>query len=124
MCDYQSLTKSNKELIKQIQCGVPPSIRGMVWQVLSRCKNEDLATTYKELIKQTSPYEKLILRDLSRTFPGHQYFNETEGRESLYHVVKAYSVYDKKVGYCQGLGFIVGPILLNVRMFSLGFVIS
>ena len=30
------------------------------------------------------------------------------------NVVKAYSLYDEEVGYCQGLQFIVGPLLLNV----------
>lgn len=30
-------------------------------------------------------------------------------------MVKAYSIYDDEVGYTQGLQFIVGPLLLNVR---------
>lgn len=32
-----------------------------------------------------------------------------------FNVVKAYSLYDEEVGYTQGLQFIVGPLLLNVR---------
>lgn len=32
-----------------------------------------------------------------------------------FNVVKAYSLYDEDVGYTQGLQFIVGPLLLNVR---------
>lgn len=31
------------------------------------------------------------------------------------NVCKAYSLYDDEVGYTQGLQFIVGPLLLNVR---------
>jgi len=30
----------------------------------------------------------------------------------LFNVLKAYSVYDSKVGYCQGMGFITGLLLL------------
>lgn len=35
--------------------------------------------------------------------------------EGRFNVVKAYSIYDEEVGYTQGLQFIVGPLLLNVR---------
>lgn len=35
--------------------------------------------------------------------------------KAVQNVVKAYSLYDEEVGYCQGLQFIVGPLLLNVR---------
>lgn len=36
-----------------------------------------------------------------------------------FNVVKAYSIYDDEVGYTQGLQFIVGPLLLNVRSCSM-----
>ncbi|KAI7901356.1 rab-GTPase-TBC domain-containing protein [Cokeromyces recurvatus] len=116
MCDYQNLNKVNKDLIKQIRFGIPPSIRGMVWQLLTKSKNEDLVLKYMELLKLQSPYDKMIQRDLARTFPGHTYFKETDGQGQggLYNVVRAYSLYDNEVGYCQGLAFIVGPMLLNM----------
>lgn len=34
---------------------------------------------YSELLKQTSPHEKSIARDLNRTFPKHEYFKDAEG---------------------------------------------
>ena len=40
-----------------------------------------------------------ISRDLNRTYPTHVFYQQSEGigQQSLYHVLKTYSVYDKKV---------------------------
>lgn len=40
-----------------------------------------------------------IARDLNRTYPTHVFYQQAEGagQKSLYHVLKTYSVYDKKV---------------------------
>ncbi|KAF7722645.1 GTPase-activating protein [Apophysomyces ossiformis] len=102
--------------LQHVQFGIPPSIRGMVWQLLSKSKDPALEAKYAELLKGTSPYEKMIQRDLARTFPGHKFFKDRDGvgQEGLYNVVRAYSIYDQEVGYCQGLAFIVGPLLLNM----------
>lgn len=44
----------------------------------------------------------------------HEYFKEEEGKEALYKISKAYSVYDGEIGYCQGLSFIIAVLLLEV----------
>eukprot|EP00158_Paraphelidium_tribonemae_P006522 Partr_v1_DN27869_c1_g1_i1_m22500 putative ecotropic viral integration site len=79
-------------------------------------RTASLEDAYVELLKLSSPYEKMIIRDLSRTFPKHEFFKHADGsgQESLFHVMKAYSLYDPEVGYCQGLSFIVGALLLNM----------
>jgi hypothetical protein len=119
MCDIQTFHRVDKDLIKHVSFGIPPSIRGMVWQILAKSKDETLADKYMALLREQSPYDKMIQRDLARTFPGHAYFKEKDGQgqEGLYNVVRAYSLYDSGVGYCQGLAFIVGPLLLNVSFF-------
>ncbi|CAG8759879.1 11418_t:CDS:2, partial [Dentiscutata erythropus] len=98
-----------------IDWGIPQSLRGMIWQLMSKSKDSELEATYAQLLKETSPHEKMILRDLNRTFPKHEYFQDQDGigQEGLFNVVKAYSLYDKEVGYCQGISFIVGPLLLQ-----------
>ncbi|OXH55915.1 hypothetical protein J003_01952, partial [Cryptococcus neoformans] len=105
-----------KELSKAIQQGVPPVIRGAVWQLMSSSKSLDLEEAYKALLKLSSPHEKAIMKDLNRTFPNHKYFKEGGGvgQEGLFMVVKAYSLYDQEVGYTQGLAFIVAALLLNM----------
>lgn len=44
----------------------------------------------------------------------HEYFKDVEGKEALYKISKAYSVYDGEIGYCQGLSFIAAVMLLEV----------
>jgi hypothetical protein len=115
--DFNTVAKTHpKELSKNIQQGIPPALRGMIWQLFSKSKDPELEEQYMRLLKEDSVYEKAILRDLPRTFPKHDYFEKDgPGQQALFNVVKAYSLYDTDVGYCQGLAFIVGPLLLNVR---------
>lgn len=65
-----------------------------------------------------SACEKVIRRDIARTYPEHDFFKEKDGlgQESLFNVMKAYSLHDREVGYCQGSGFIVGLLLMQVRL--------
>lgn len=65
---------------------------------------------------QDCPSEQVILRDINRTFPAHDYFKEAGGvgQDALYKISKAYAVYDEEVGYCQGLSFLAAALLLHV----------
>ncbi|RSH81499.1 GTPase-activating protein [Saitozyma podzolica] len=115
--DYEEVARTRpKELSIAIQQGVPPVIRGAIWQLMSASKSPPLEEAYKALLKMTSPHEKAIVKDLNRTFPQHKHFQEGGGvgQESLFMVVKAYSLYDQEVGYTQGLAFIVAALLLNM----------
>jgi hypothetical protein len=38
-----------------------------------------------------------------------------QGQEMLMIVNRAYSLYDKQVGYCQGMNFIVAGIVMHQR---------
>ncbi|EJD02967.1 RabGAP/TBC [Fomitiporia mediterranea MF3/22] len=117
IADYRQFATDHPEkLAKAIEQGVPKSLRGMVWQLMSASKDAELEATYLRLLKETSPHEKAILRDLGRTFPHHDYFTDGHGigQENLFNVLKAYSLYDPEVGYCQGLPFVVAILLLNM----------
>ena len=71
-------------------------------------------------VQEVSPHERAIQRDLARTFPEHSFFKERDGlgQESLLNVLKAYSVFDREVGYCQGSPFISGLLLMQVQYAS------
>lgn len=117
MSDFDSVSVSQaKTLTRAIHStGIPPSLRGMVWLLLSKGKNPHLEATYFALQESQTAQEKQITRDLARTFPSHEYFEEgSAGQASLFNVLKAYSIYDVDVGYCQGISFVVGALLLNV----------
>ncbi len=64
---------------------------------------------YEQLLREnTSPCEEVISRDIGRTFPKHFLFdkNKSLGQQSLMNVLRAYSLHDPEVGYCQGMGFV------------------
>ncbi|XP_067353203.1 TBC1 domain family member 1 isoform X2 [Channa argus] len=105
--------------------GVPRQHRGEIWKFLSEQYRLKQAvpsrppandTPYKELLKQLTSQQHAILIDLGRTFPTHPYFQAQlgAGQLSLYNLLKAYSLLDPEVGYCQGLSFIAGVLLLHM----------
>lgn len=117
MSDYQAFASENSEqLARAIERGIPSNLRGMVWQLMSASKDSEMEATYVKFLKETSPHEKAITRDLGRTFPQHEFFTDGQGigQENLFNVLKAYSIYDPQVGYCQGLPFVVAILLLNM----------
>ena len=44
---------------------------------------------------------EIIMRDINRTFPEHPFFGSSGGQTSLFRLLKAYSLQDIEVGYCQ-----------------------
>lgn len=100
----------------KLRAGVPQKLRGLVWQAMSQAASLNLEAVYPQLIQERSPYDRVIQRDLARTFPHVEMFKKEggDGQKAMEHVLKAYSLYDSYVGYCQGLAFLVGPLLMNV----------
>ncbi|XP_032720143.1 TBC1 domain family member 4 isoform X5 [Lontra canadensis] len=117
-CDMEDIHVSLKE-------GVPKSRRGEIWQFLAlqyrlrhRLPNRQQPPdiSYKELLKQLTAQQHAILVDLGRTFPTHPYFSAQlgAGQLSLFNLLKAYSLLDQEVGYCQGISFVAGVLLLHM----------
>ncbi|PNJ73259.1 TBC1D4 isoform 4 [Pongo abelii] len=117
-CDMEDIHTLLKE-------GVPKSRRGEIWQFLAlqyrlrhRLPNKQQPPdiSYKELLKQLTAQQHAILVDLGRTFPTHPYFSVQlgPGQLSLFNLLKAYSLLDKEVGYCQGISFVAGVLLLHM----------
>ncbi|KAM4051548.1 TBC1 domain family member 1 isoform 1-T1 [Anomaloglossus baeobatrachus] len=105
--------------------GVPRHHRGEIWKFLSEqyqlrhqmpSRSPVKDVPYKELLKQLTTQQHAILIDLGRTFPTHPYFSAQlgAGQLSLYNILKAYSLLDPEVGYCQGLSFVAGVLLLHM----------
>ena len=72
---------------------------------------------YEELLGQLTSHQHAIIIDLGRTFPTQKYFQASlgPGQLSLYNLLKAYSLLDSEVGYCQGLSFIGGVLLMHLE---------
>lgn len=119
-----------KVILQAIKGGIPRSIRGDVWKFLAEQftlttapvdvkKFPNYNTPYSVLLKSLTEHQHAIFIDLGRTFPNHQYYKDSlgVGQLSLFNVLKAYSILDPELGYCQGLGFICGVLLLHVSFF-------
>lgn len=100
----------------KIRSGVPPPLRGVVWASMAGARDRDLEDAYEKLVYEKSPYEGIINKDVGRSFPGVELFRDAdgEGQKMLGRVLKCFSLHDKDIGYCQGLGFLVGPLLMNM----------
>ncbi|CAG5082111.1 Similar to TBC1D1: TBC1 domain family member 1 (Homo sapiens) [Cotesia congregata] len=117
----------SKMLLQAIKQGVPRGKRGEVWQFLAEqfCLNQppidtqefpNYNTPYELLLKQLTSQQHAILIDLGRTFPNHPFFSSAlgPGQLALFNLLKAYSLLDHEVGYCQGLSFVAGVLLLHM----------
>lgn len=105
------------EVKRQFVRGVPPPLRGYIWQIVSKSRNGgELESEYRELLKRVCPYEKSIRQDLERSFNVKEFFGELngEGHEALFNVIKAYSLFDQQIGYSQGMFYIVGCLVSQV----------
>lgn len=124
-----------------IELGIPRAKRGDIWSILAeqfmiRAENSrngewdggrqfsmvdvkrfpNFHTPYATLLKNLTEHQHAIFIDLGRTFPNHKYYKDPLGlgQLSLFNLLKAYSILDPELGYCQGLGFICGVLLLHV----------
>ncbi|XP_034549780.1 TBC1 domain family member 4 isoform X5 [Notolabrus celidotus] len=121
-----TVPQDKEEMYRALCQGVPKSRRGEVWLLLSHQhrlrhrlpqRQQAPETPYYDLLKQLTAQQHSILVDLGRTFPTHQYFSAQlgAGQLSLYNLLKAYSLLDTEVGYCQGISFVAGVLLLHMN---------
>ncbi|XP_030613880.1 TBC1 domain family member 4 isoform X3 [Archocentrus centrarchus] len=120
-----TVPQDKEEMYRALCQGVPKNRRGEVWLLLSHQhrlrhrlppRQQAPDTPYHDLLKQLTAQQHAILVDLGRTFPTHQYFSAQlgAGQLSLYNLLKAYSLLDTEVGYCQGISFVAGVLLLHM----------
>uniref|UniRef100_A0A8D1BN69 Ecotropic viral integration site 5 like n=1 Tax=Sus scrofa TaxID=9823 RepID=A0A8D1BN69_PIG len=115
--EWEEWRRRKEKLLKElIRKGIPHHFRAIVWQLLCSATDMPVKNQYSELLKMSSPCEKLIRRDIARTYPEHEFFKgqDSLGQEVLFNVMKAYSLVDREVGYCQGSAFIVGLLLMQM----------
>ena len=100
----------------KIRSGIPPPLRGVVWQSIAGARDPQFEDEYIRLSVEPSPYEKMINKDVGRSYPGVDMFRDPngEGQKMLSKVLNAFSLWDQEIGYCQGLGFVVGPLLMHM----------
>eukprot|EP01062_Namystynia_karyoxenos_P005476 TRINITY_DN11911_c0_g1_i1.p1 TRINITY_DN11911_c0_g1~~TRINITY_DN11911_c0_g1_i1.p1 ORF type:complete len:496 (+),score=217.44 TRINITY_DN11911_c0_g1_i1:112-1488(+) len=91
------------------------------WQELLGA--EELGSTnsgyYESLLALEHRYQYNVLRqirmDMTRTFPNNAFFLALNGLERLERILVAYAVRNPDVGYCQGMNYIAGFLLVMLE---------
>lgn len=123
---HDKLTKvnnSNPKLLKELVFMEPPSsIRMYTWLAIANlyCL-EDISSqyiNYTSLLNEeiNAKTELQIKKDLNRTYTITEH-DTIDNQKKLYNILKAYSIQDKEIGYCQGMNFIA-KFILEVTDFS------
>ncbi|KAL8271717.1 hypothetical protein Esti_004312 [Eimeria stiedai] len=126
--------KSHFPLKRKLRAGIPPYLRGAVWQQILQVQKfrEESGlppTLYEELDRGPSPpfsVLSMIARDVNRTFPKHSLFRDQKaaGQQArkpifLFFLLSSYSSSSQSMfvfaGYCQGMGFVCGALLFHVE---------
>ncbi|KAJ3326193.1 hypothetical protein HDV06_000069 [Boothiomyces sp. JEL0866] len=122
----QSAKKKKNKIKKLCRQGIPDSLRAQVWQNLAGSNRKKQIGKFnvfivnnKELRTRTDkpPIFDIIERDIHRCFPTHVMFSDAngEGQKNLRDVLRAYALYNPTLGYCQGMGMIVGLLLMRMN---------
>lgn len=100
--------------------GIPSSLRGRAWQLLSGGKwllNRNKGK-YENLISSSLPETITddIDKDLHRQFPFHEMFAQRGGlgQQDLRNVLHAYAAYNKEDGYCQAQAPVAAVLLMHM----------
>ena len=111
-------TKKFNKLKERTRKGIPDSLRSNVWQLFADIQKfkKDKKNIFEKFSEEKldPDTEETILKDLDRTFPSCQLFTDKygNGQRKLFKVLSAYSLYNKEVGYVQGMGFITALFLM------------
>ncbi len=109
-------------LQKLIRKGIPPELRGRMWQLAAGCARKrreasgDVTDYFQSLLRRAAeepgsvPGE--IEKDLHRTFPDNSFYEKKEGLLMLQRVLAAYALHNPAVGYCQSMNFVCALLLL------------
>ena len=107
--DIKLFNKLRKLILK----GPPPEHRWVLW---SKILNSQISEIYPEISIQKNASEEVILKDIYRTFPEYPYFDKEKygyyGQYALYRILGKFSTQYPKVGYCQGMNYIIGFLLM------------
>ncbi|TGZ75563.1 hypothetical protein CRM22_000313 [Opisthorchis felineus] len=114
--NWDQFSKKRSFVADLIRKGLPDEFRPLVWRLYTGAYDSTARKLYDGYLEVESPVENAIRRDIARTFPKHELFKDENGsgQERLFRVIKAYSVHDREVGYCQGSGFITGLLLMQL----------
>uniref|UniRef100_A0A3B1IG40 Growth hormone regulated TBC protein 1a n=1 Tax=Astyanax mexicanus TaxID=7994 RepID=A0A3B1IG40_ASTMX len=118
----RSRVEKNLKVKRYVRKGVPNEHRALIWMAASGSQDQmDKNPGYYHSLLQAQHDPKLveaIRTDLHRTFPDNVQFRKTAEpclQKTLYNVLLAYGHHNKAVGYCQGMNFIAGYLIIITK---------
>nr|XP_025864686.1 growth hormone-regulated TBC protein 1 [Vulpes vulpes] len=107
---------------RYIRKGVPLEHRARVWMGVSgaQAQMDQNPGYYHRLLQgeRSDRLEEAIRTDMNRTFPDNVKFRKNADpclQKTLYNILLAYGRHNEGVGYCQGMNFIAGYLLLVTK---------
>ncbi|XP_059611667.1 growth hormone-regulated TBC protein 1-A [Phlebotomus argentipes] len=107
----------SRALKRYVRKGVPAHLRGIVWMKTSGASaaRASAPSLYRNLLFEQHDEDvvDMIKIDLPRTFPNNIFFPDVQSQ--LFNILVAYAHLNKDVGYCQGLNYIAGLLLIVTK---------
>ncbi|XP_059823749.1 growth hormone-regulated TBC protein 1-A isoform X1 [Hypanus sabinus] len=107
---------------RYIRKGIPNEYRSLIWMTVSGAQEQmERNPVYYKKMLETEEDPKLIesvRTDINRTFPDNVQFRRTANpclQQPLFNVLVAYGNHNKAIGYCQGMNFIAGYLLIVTK---------
>lgn len=117
-----SKVKRSGKVKRYVRKGIPNEHRGEVWMSVSKAQKmmKQNGGLYQRLLEQELDPNVLteIDIDLHRTFPENIYFanDASESKQAaLRNVLIAFAKHNPDIGYCQGLNYVVGMMLIVLK---------
>ncbi|KAM3607665.1 uncharacterized protein V6R79_011485 [Siganus canaliculatus] len=114
--------EKNLTVKRYVRKGVPNEHRARIWMAASGAQErlESHPGYYRSLLalEHDSKLEETIRIDMHRTFPDNVLFRskaEPSLQKALYNVLLAYGHHNTTVGYCQGMNFIAGYLIIVTK---------
>ncbi|MBN3322713.1 GRT1A protein, partial [Atractosteus spatula] len=107
---------------RYVRKGIPNEHRSLIWMTASGAQEqmEKNPGYYRKLLEAEHDAKLVdtIKTDLNRTFPDNIQFRKTAEpclQHALFNVLVAYGHHNKNVGYCQGMNFITGYLIIVTK---------
>lgn len=122
-----TLGRSNKTKAKYMHfkalvlAGIPVSLRPKIWAECSGASSLRVPGYYEDLVARSQVDEEMdrdilqqIRADVKRTLKDNVYFRApaAPGVQRLEELLRAYSLHNPRIGYCQGMNLITASLLL------------
>ncbi|XP_041856805.1 growth hormone-regulated TBC protein 1-A-like [Melanotaenia boesemani] len=114
--------EKNLTVKRFVRKGVPNEHRARIWMAASGAEEQLKSKPgyYQSLLamEHDTKLKETIHTDMHRTFPDNILFQtkaEPGLQKALYNVLLAYGQHNQSVGYCQGMNFIAGYLIIITK---------